>query len=85
MVFECRRGAGPAQQLARPQDGGVEGLRGNPGGSPDQPGFGRSLSERRRAEEPTSPKFQLVLILSETPQSGAITAILPGLPQSLPK
>lgn len=30
-------------------------------------------------------KFQLVLILSETPQSGAITAIPLRLPQSLPK
>lgn len=84
-VCEGRRGAGSAQQLATPQDGGVEGLRGDPGESPDQPGFGRWLLGRYRAEEPTSPKFQLVLILSETPQSGAIAAIPPGLPQPLPK
>lgn len=84
-VCEGRRGAGPAQQLATPQDGGVKGLRGNPGGSPDQPDFGRWPSGRHRADKPTPPKFQLVLILSETPQSGAIAAIPPGFPQPLPK
>lgn len=71
---------GSARQLAAPQDGGAGGLGGDPGGLSDLPGFGRWLSGRHRAAKLTAPKFQLVLILSETPWSGAAAAIPPGLP-----
>jgi len=64
---------------------GGRGLRGDAGGSPDLPGFGKWLLGRHRAAKPTASEFQLVLILSETAQSRAAAAVPPGLPRRLPK
>lgn len=70
-VCEGRRGAGPAQQLAPPQGGGVKGLRGNPGGSPDQPGFGKWTLGRHRSDKPTPPKVSAGFnTVRDTPEWG---------------
>lgn len=83
-VWESRRGTGSARQPAAHRDRRAGWLRGDTGRLLDLLGFGRWLSGRHRAAKPTAPKFQLVLILSEMPQSGA-TAIPPGLPWHMPK
>lgn len=65
------RGAGSARQPAGPRDRGGGGLRGDPGGLLDLPGFGRWLSRRHRAAKVTAPKFQLVFnTVRDTPEWG---------------
>lgn len=65
------RGAGSAWQPTGPRDRGAGGLRGDPGGLLDLPGFRRWLSRRQRAAKVTAPKFQLVFnTVRDTPEWG---------------